>query len=99
MSWVLGVWCVGVQIRSMEDLVRNTQSYSGTLQSYNTSLQGDLTSEKAKREEVTRARDLLASEVAELRGGLRSLEQVHAVAQVRALRGQLCCPEAWRAGG
>jgi hypothetical protein len=40
------------QIKEIEDVVRHSQSYSSTLQSYNTSLQHDLKEEKARRDEV-----------------------------------------------
>jgi hypothetical protein len=43
----------------MEDVVRQSQSYASTLQSYNTSLQNDLKEEKSKRDEAARERDLL----------------------------------------
>lgn len=47
------------QVREMEDVVRQSQAYSTTLQAYNTSLQDDLRGEKAKREEAARERDML----------------------------------------
>ena len=47
------------QIREMEDVVRQSQAYSSTLQTYNTSLQNDLKEEKAKRDEASRERDHL----------------------------------------
>ncbi len=55
--------------------MRQSQSYSATLQSYNTSLQADINQEKIKRQELERARDLLQAQVAELGGSLKSLEQ------------------------
>ncbi len=56
--------------------MRQSQSYSATLQSYNTSLQADINQEKLKRQELERARDLLQAQVAELGGSLKSLEQL-----------------------
>ena len=43
----------------MEDVVRQSQAYSSTLQSYNTSLQNDLKEEKTKRDGATKERDVL----------------------------------------
>lgn len=43
----------------MEDVVRQSQSYASTLQSYNTSLQNDLKEEKSKRDEAAKERDML----------------------------------------
>jgi hypothetical protein len=59
----------------MEELVAQSQKYSTTLQTYNTSLQADINTEKAKRDELQISRDLLQSQVAELRGLHKSLEQ------------------------
>ncbi len=48
-----------MQIKEMENVVRQSQSYSTTLQTYNTSLQNDLKEEKAKRDDATKERDVL----------------------------------------
>lgn len=64
-----------MQIKEMEDVVRQSQAYSSTLQSYNTSLQNDLKEEKSKRDEAARERDLLQGKAAELGGLVKSLEQ------------------------
>lgn len=63
------------KIQGMEDVVRQSQAYSTTLQTYNTSLQNDLKEEKMKREEASRERDMLQGKAAELGGLVRSLEQ------------------------
>ena len=47
----------------MEDAVRQSQRYAATLQSHNPNLQGDIGAEKARREEVARARDELQGQV------------------------------------
>jgi kinesin family protein C1 len=60
----------------MEDVMRQSQGYSATLQSYNTSLQNDINQEKLKRQELERARDMLQAQVAEMGGSLKSLEQL-----------------------
>ncbi len=64
--------------------MRQSQKYSTTLQSYNTSLQNDINTEKVAREELARARDVLQGQVAELGGMARSLEQLLKQEQVRA---------------
>lgn len=64
-----------MQIREMEDVIRQSQAYSTTLQTYNTTLQNDLKEEKSKRDEAARERDLLQGKVAELGGQAKSLEQ------------------------
>ncbi|KAG1664095.1 hypothetical protein FOA52_013279 [Chlamydomonas sp. UWO 241] len=62
------------KIKGMEEVIANSQSYSSTLQSYNATLQADLNSEKAKREEVTKARDELQARASELAGMSKGLE-------------------------
>lgn len=64
-----------VQIKGMEEVMHHSQSYSSTLQSYNTTLQADLNSEKGKREEVGVLRDALQGQVAELSGRLKGAEE------------------------
>lgn len=63
-------------------MVRQSQAYSSTLQSYNTSLQNDVTAEKAKREEVVKQREELTAKVADLGGTCKSLERLLALEQV-----------------
>ncbi|GFH14229.1 kinesin-like protein, partial [Haematococcus lacustris] len=63
------------KVKEMEDVMRQSQAYSATLQSYNTSLQSDLQHEKARRDEASRERDLLQGKAAELGGLCKSLEQ------------------------
>jgi kinesin family protein C1 len=74
-----------VQITEMEDVVRQSQKYSATLQSYNTSLQSDVQAEKAKREELARHREELQGQVAELGGMTKSLERLLQLEQVNFL--------------
>ncbi|GBF87705.1 kinesin [Raphidocelis subcapitata] len=67
------------KIREMEEVVRQSQRYSSTLQGYNTSLQNDITAEKARRDEAVRAREELQGQVAELGGLVRSGERMLAL--------------------
>ena len=73
-----------VQIKGMEEVMHHSQSYSSTLQSYNTTLQADLNSEKSKREEIGVLRDALQGQVAELSGRLKGAEERLQFDQVRA---------------
>ena len=68
----------------MEEVMHHSQSYSSTLQSYNTTLQADLNSEKSKREEIGVLRDALQGQVAELSGRLKGAEERLQFDQVRA---------------
>ncbi len=83
------------QLKEMEEVMRQSQGYSATLQSYNTSLQNDINQEKLKRQELERARDMLQAQVAEMGGSLKSLEQLLQFEKVRAaaagLAGPRCC--------
>jgi kinesin family protein C1 len=60
----------------MDEVMRQSQSYSSTLQSYNTSLQADIKEEKQKREEASCQRDLLQGQAAEISGRVKNLEQL-----------------------
>lgn len=64
------------KIKELEEVVRQTHKYSTTLQTYNTNLQTDVNQERAKREEIQKVKDHLQSQVAELGGMVKSLEQV-----------------------
>lgn len=67
----------------MEDVVRQSQKYSTTLQSYNTSLQNDVLTEKTKRDELARAQEVLQGQVAELGGLVKSQEKMLELERVR----------------
>lgn len=76
-----------LQIKGMEDVVQQGQSYSATLQSYNTALQTDLSQERTRREEAGAARDTLQAQVSELSGKVKALEGRLEFEQVRAAPG------------
>jgi hypothetical protein len=48
-----------LQLKELEDVVRHSQAYAGTLQGYNTTLQAELREEKSGRETAGRERDTL----------------------------------------
>lgn len=75
-----------LQIRDAEEAARGAQNYSTMLQSYNTNLQADVNSEKARRCELERARDTLQAQCAELGGLVKSLEQMLAFEKASGLR-------------
>eukprot|EP00967_Tisochrysis_lutea_P099426 scaffold147689_cov21-Tisochrysis_lutea.AAC.1 len=76
-----------LQIQGMEDVVRQSQAYSTTLQTYNTSLQNDLKEEKMKREEASRERDMLQVRVAEeVPGSVACLTSIPGCASLLSMR-------------
>eukprot|EP00775_Hariotina_reticulata_P007822 gene7822-8019_t len=64
------------KVNEMEDVVRQSQGYASTLQNYNTSLQADVQQEKARRDELSREKDKLQGQVAELGGLVKSQERL-----------------------
>ena len=62
------------RIKEIEGVMQNSQNYSTTVQSYNMTLQADLSSEKSKRETVAAQKDQLQEKVAELTGRIKSME-------------------------
>eukprot|EP00879_Flechtneria_rotunda_P018762 GHRR01019695.1.p1 GENE.GHRR01019695.1~~GHRR01019695.1.p1 ORF type:complete len:459 (+),score=206.60 GHRR01019695.1:248-1624(+) len=64
------------KVHEMEDVVRQSQSYASTLQNYNTSLQADVQLGKSRCDELSKEKDKLQGQVAELGGMLKSQERV-----------------------